>query len=93
VLNVNLPHRPWSEVKGVKLTRLGTRVYSDTLIEKTDPRGRAYYWIGGQDPVWESHEGTDFHAVEHGHISVTPLALDLTDYRAVVDMEQWDLRP
>jgi 5'-nucleotidase len=93
ILNVNMPHRPWSEVQGVKLTRLGTRVYSDTLIEKTDPRGRAYYWIGGQDPVWESDEGTDFHAVEHGHISVTPLALDLTDHRAVVDMEQWELRP
>ena len=93
VLNVNLPHRPWGEVKGIRLTRLGTRVYSDTLIEKTDPRGRAYYWIGGQDPVWESHEGTDFHAVEHGHISVTPLSLDLTDYRAMVDMEQWELAP
>jgi 5'/3'-nucleotidase len=93
VLNVNLPHRPWSEVRGVRLTRLGTRVYSDTLIEKIDPRGRAYYWIGGQDPVWESHEGTDFHAVEHGHISVTPLSLDLTDYRAMVDMEQWELAP
>lgn len=93
VLNVNLPHRPWSEVQGVRLTRLGTRVYSDTLIEKVDPRGRAYYWIGGQDPVWESHEGTDFHAVEHGHISVTPLSLDLTDYRAMVDMEAWDLTP
>jgi 5'-nucleotidase len=93
VLNVNLPHRPWREMQGVRLTRLGTRVYSDTLIEKMDPRGRAYYWIGGQDPVWESEEGTDFHAVEHGQISITPLALDLTDHRAVVDMEQWGLAP
>jgi 5'-nucleotidase len=93
VLNVNLPNRPWHTIPAVQLTRLGTRVYSDTLIAKTDPRGRAYYWIGGQDPVWQSHEGTDFHAVEHGNISVTPLSLDLTDYRAVVDMEQWDLRP
>jgi 5'-nucleotidase len=93
VLNVNLPHRPWNEIQGMRITRLGTRVYSDTLIEKTDPRGRAYYWIGGQDPVWESHEGTDFHAVEHGHISVTPLSLDLTDYRVMVEMEQWGLVP
>jgi len=91
VLNVNLPHRPWSEIQGVRLTRLGTRVYSDTLIEKVDPRGRAYYWIGGQDAVWESAEGTDFHAVEHGHISVTPLSLDLTDHRARADMEAWEL--
>lgn len=93
VLNVNLPHRPWPEIRGVKLTRLGTRVYSDTLIEKTDPRGRAYYWIGGQEPVWESHEGTDFHAVEHGYISITPLSLDFTDYKAVAAMEQWNLTP
>ena len=93
VLNVNLPHRPWTDVKGVRVTRLGNRVYSDTLIEKTDPRGRNYYWIGGQDPVWESEEGTDFQAVEHGFISLTPLSLDLTDYRAVVEMEQWELKP
>jgi len=93
VLNVNMPHRPWQDVQGVTFTRLGTRVYADTLIEKTDPRGRAYYWIGGQDPVWESAEGTDFYAVEHGRISITPLALDLTDYRSVVEMEQWDLAP
>lgn len=91
VLNVNIPFRPWSEVRGVRLTRLGTRVYSDTLIRKEDPRGRPYYWIGGQDPVWESHEGTDFHAVHSGHVSITPLALDLTDYRTLVDMESWDL--
>jgi 5'-nucleotidase len=93
VLNVNMPHRPWEDVKGVSFTRLGTRVYADTLIEKKDPRGRAYYWIGGQDPVWDSEEGTDFHAVEHGRISITPLALDLTDYRSVVEMEQWNLTP
>jgi len=93
VLNVNLPHRPWSEVRGVRYTRLGSRVYSDTLIEKTDPRGRAYYWIGGRDPVWQANEGTDFQAVSEGYISVTPLALDLTDYRAVVDMERWNLEP
>ncbi|TMQ71978.1 MAG: 5'/3'-nucleotidase SurE, partial [Candidatus Eisenbacteria bacterium] len=93
VLNVNLPHRPWSEIRGVRFTRLGSRVYSDTLIEKVDPRGRAYYWIGGRDPVWQADEGTDFQAVSEGYISVTPLALDLTDYRAVVDMERWNLEP
>lgn len=93
VLNVNVPHRPWDEVRGVKLTRLGTRVYSDTLIEKRDPRGRPYFWIGGEDPVWESHEGTDFHAVHAGYISITPLALDLTDFKTMVDMESWRIEP
>jgi 5'-nucleotidase len=93
VLNVNLPHRPWSEIRGVRFTRLGNRVYTDTLIEKTDPRGRAYYWIGGREPVWQKDEGTDFQAVSEGFVSVTPLALDLTDYRAVVEMERWNLEP
>jgi len=93
VLNVNLPHRAWRDVRGVRFTRLGTRVYSDSLIEKTDPRGRAYYWIGGQEPVWRPEEGTDFHAVSEGYISVTPLTLDLTDFRAVVEMERWNLEP
>jgi 5'-nucleotidase len=93
VLNVNLPHRPWDQVRGVRVTRLGTRVYRDSLVRKTDPRGRDYYWIGGEDPVWEPGEGTDFHAVHEGWISVTPMALDLTDHPAVENMEQWNLVP
>lgn len=91
VLNVNLPHRPWEEILGVRWTTLGTRVYSDTLIAKTDPRGRAYYWIGGADPVWEPREGSDFHAVDAGYISVTPLSLDLTDHAA--NLKHWNLAP
>lgn len=91
VLNVNLPHRPWEEIRGVRWTKLGTRVYSDTLIAKTDPRGRAYYWIGGEDPVWEPREGSDYHAVDAGYISVTPLSLDLTDHAA--NLRHWDLEP
>jgi 5'-nucleotidase len=91
LLNVNLPHRPWSEVGGVRITRLGSRVYRDTLIKKVDPRGRDYYWIGGEDPVWEPREGTDFFAVESGYISVTPLRLDLTDEHALEDMQKWNV--
>ena len=93
VFNVNLPHRPWKEIRGVRTTRLGTRVYSDTLIAKTDPRGRAYYWIGGQDPVWETAEGTDIHAVREGYVSITPLSLDLTDADAMTLMGAWNLQP
>jgi 5'-nucleotidase len=91
LLNVNMPHRAWGEVGGVRITRLGSRVYRDTLVKKVDPRGRDYYWIGGQDPVWESMEGTDFHAVNEGCISVTPLRLDLTDEPAVEGMRSWNL--
>ncbi len=92
LLNVNLPHRPWGDIEGVRLTRLGSRVYRDTLVKKTDPRGRDYYWIGGQDPVWEDVEGTDYHAIHAGWISVTPMRLDLTDEGALVDLDAWQLR-
>ena len=91
LLNVNVPHRPWGDVNGVAITRLGTRVYRDTLIRKVDPRGRDYYWIGGEDPVWEPRDGTDFHAVDAGYISVTPMRLDLTDETALEDMKRWTL--
>ncbi len=91
LLNVNIPHLPWIQIKGVELTRLGSRVYRDTLVKKVDPRGRDYYWIGGEDPVWEPQSGTDFHAVSEGSISVTPMRLDLTDERALVDLHAWHL--
>ncbi len=91
-LNVNLPPPPpQGEYRRARITRLGTRVYRDTLIEKTDPRGRAYYWIGGDEPIWEEEEDTDFLAVSQGFVSVTPLRLDLTDFRAMVAMGHWDL--
>ena len=93
LLNVNLPHRPWSDVQGVRVTRLGSRVYQDTLVRKVDPRGRDYYWIGGEDAVWQMGEGTDFDAVQAGYVSVTPLRLDLTDERALDDLREWALVP
>ncbi len=91
LLNVNFPGRPWPEIRGVKVTRLGSRVYHDTLVKKVDPRGRDYYWIGGEDPEWESIEGTDFHAVHAGWISVTPLRLDFTADSALAELEAWSL--
>jgi len=91
LLNLNLPFRPWATIEGVAITRLGSRRYHDTLIRKVDPRGRDYYWIGGEDPVWESTPGTDFHAVHAGWISVTPLHLDLTDGGAMDDLKAWSL--
>jgi 5'-nucleotidase len=93
LLNVNLPHRPQSEIAGVRITRLGSRVYRDTLVRKVDPRGRDYYWIGGQDAEWQVGDGTDFHAVSEGFISVTPLRLDLTDQGAMAELERWGLAP
>ncbi len=91
LLNVNVPSRPPEEIKGVRVTKLGKRVYRDVVVKKQDPRGRDYYWIGGQPPIWCEGEGTDFEAVEEGLISVTPLQLDLTDYKSLHMVRVWDL--
>ena len=93
LLNINIPFLPPNKVKGVKVTRLGTRVYEDTLVRKVDPRGQDYFWIGGEDPVWRPDEGTDFHSVHAGHVSVTPLQLELTDHSARADLQEWGLTP
>jgi 5'-nucleotidase len=93
VLNVNVPQLRDDEIKGVRVTRLGKRTYQDSLIERTDPRGRAYYWIGGDAPIWEPEEGTDFTAVDQGFVSVTPLHLDLTDNSLLATLEDWRLKP
>jgi 5'-nucleotidase len=76
LLNVNVPAGP---IQGVSFTKLGRRVYKQSVIEKLDPRGRKYYWIAGT-PQWEKATGTDFEAISTGRISVTPLHLDLTYY-------------
>lgn len=91
LLNVNVPSMPPEEIKGVRVTKLGKRVYRDAIVKKQDPRGRDYYWIGGQPPIWCEGEGTDFEAVEQGMISVTPLQLDLTDYKSLHMVRNWDL--
>ncbi len=79
LLNVNFP---FGDFRGLEFTRLGRRVYQQTVVEKLDPRGRKYYWIAGT-PEWKQEEGTDFAAVDAGRVSVTPLHLDLTDYRGL----------
>lgn len=80
VLNVNFPVR---EFAGVKITKLGKRIYSEGVIERLDPRGRKYYWIGGEPPVWHPGQGTDFEAIEEGFVSITPLHLDLTHHESI----------
>jgi 5'-nucleotidase len=88
LLNINVPlGRP----KGVRLTRLGARRYTEGVVEQTDPRGRQIYWIGGGEPIWEEIPETDFHEVAKGFVSVTPLHLDMTEYRFLEALS--DLRP
>jgi len=79
LLNVNIPPVPPQEFAGYRITRLGSRVYNDAIIKKTDPRGRDYYWIGGAEPTWKTTPESDFGAVEEGFVSMTPLRLDMTD--------------
>ncbi len=79
LLNVNVPAGGYD---GVRFTRLGYRVYKQAVVEKTDPRGRKYYWIAGT-PVWREEDGTDCAAISARQISITPLHLDLTDYRGL----------
>ena len=89
LLNVNLPPLPASEIAGVRLTRLGRRVYSNSLQAMHDPHGRQIYWIGGGDATWSGPPDSDFQAIRDGYISVTPLHLDLT-HRDVLDAaEGW----
>jgi len=82
LLNVNVPYLTDHEIKGVMVTRQGLRLYRDRLDKRTDPRGRPYYWIGGDAPTAVPDEGTDFGALAQGYVSITPLDLDLTDYPA-----------
>jgi 5'-nucleotidase len=91
LLNVNLPPVDPAAVKGVRVTRLARRVYLDSLTRARDPNGREYFWIGGGEVEWSAPEGTDFHAIDHGYVSVTPLHLDLTNHALLADVERWDL--
>lgn len=90
LLNVNVPNLPEEEIKGVRFTRQGLRVYRDLLVPRLDPRNRPYYWIGGEAPTGVPEEGTDFGALSEGVVSITPLHLDLTAYQALADLNEWE---
>jgi 5'-nucleotidase len=83
LLNINIPYLQDDQIKGIVVTRQGLRVYRDRLDRRLDPRGRPYYWIGGDSPTAIPDEGTDFGALEKGFVSITPLNLDLTDFQAL----------
>jgi len=87
LLNVNVPR---GEVSGIRITRLGHRVYREKVIQEVDPRGRPYYWIGVGPPEWREDEASDIAAVHAGLASVTPLHLDLTHFGALGRMAEWE---
>jgi 5'-nucleotidase len=90
LLNVNVPFMNDEQIRGVRTTRQGLRVYHSRLDERSDPRGRPYYWIGGDAPTGVPERGTDVGALADGFVSVTPLQLDLTAYRVMTDVSNWD---
>ncbi len=91
LLNINLPKIHASEVKGVRVTKLGSRFFSGSLTRMNDPWGREVFWIGGGDVTWTTDPDSDQAAVKDGYISVTPLHMDLTNYRLMEAVGSWAL--
>ncbi|MCD6680324.1 MAG: 5'/3'-nucleotidase SurE [Burkholderiaceae bacterium] len=89
LLNVNVPARPLSELRGVMATRLGRRHLAEPVVRATSPRGDTIYWIGPAGRAKEAGPGTDFNAVDSGWASVTPLDIDLTAPRALRVVREW----
>ena len=90
-LNVNCPDCPASEMLPPLITRQGTRSFIGKIVDKTDPRGRKYYWIGSDEPDFNDEPGTDFHAINRRHVSITPLHLDLTNYESMKILAGWTM--
>jgi len=92
LLNINVPSSARAQIDNYSLTRLGKRVFNDVIHEKLDPRGRKYFWIGGSPQILSQGKGTDLGALRKGLISITPLHLDLTNYKALEEIGGW-LKP
>jgi 5'-nucleotidase len=90
LLSVNVPYLPLEEIRGIQITRQGLRIYRDALVRRNDPRGRPYYWIGGEVPGGVPDEGTDFGALQQGYVSITPVQLDLTAHNLLEPLKAWE---
>ncbi len=89
LLNVNVPDVAINELKGTQVTRLGARHHAEDMIKQKDPRGHDIFWLGPPGKEQDAGEGTDFHAIEHGFVSVTPLQVDLTAHESLQAMDRW----
>ncbi|MBF0784957.1 5'/3'-nucleotidase SurE [Muribacter muris] len=83
ILNINVPNLPYSQLKGIQITRLGRRSPAAQIVKQQDPRGSTVYWIGENGKPVEASEGTDFHAIEQGYVSITPLQADMTAHASL----------
>jgi len=89
LLNINLPGIPGDDVKGVKVTHLGSRVFSEEIALMKDPWGKDIYWIGGGHVTWSGGVDSDVRATRDGYISVTPLHMDMTNYKLIEVVQSW----
>ena len=89
-LSVNVPYLPEEQIRGVRITHQGMRIYRDELVVRHDPKGTPYYWIGGEFPTATMDEDSDFHAIENGYVSITPIQLDLTDHKVIPVLKNWE---
>ncbi len=89
ILNINVPNLPLEKIKGLQVTRLGTRHGAEPMVKEYDPRGRPIYWVGPPGLEADAGPGTDFHAVNSGYVSITPLHLDMTHYKIFDQLSTW----
>ena len=89
VLNVNVPDLPLDRIAGVRATRLGHRHRSRPAVADRDPAGECIYWFGEAGSARDNAPDTDFHAVDEGYVSVTPIHADLTRHRALDTISSW----
>ncbi len=91
LLNVNVPYLEENAIKGFHITRQGIRIYKDQLVKREDPRGRPYYWIGGDPPSGVNEVGTDFGDLAAGYVTITPIQLDMTAYSLMEELKSWQI--
>jgi 5'-nucleotidase len=89
LLNVNVPDMPYADIGAFEVTRLGSRHKSEPAIKTEDPRGRPIFWVGPVGPEQDAGPGTDFYAINHNNVSITPMQVDLTKYSVIEDVTQW----
>jgi 5'-nucleotidase len=89
LLNINVPDVPRESIRGYRVTRLGRRHKAENVIKTQNPRGETVYWVGAAGAAQDAGEGTDFHAIEAGYVSVTPLQIDLTNRDQMRDVARW----
>lgn len=89
LLNVNIPDRAYADLQGMEITRLGHRHKSEPALRTKDPRGRDVFWVGPVGSEEDAGPGTDFYAVRHGYVSITPMQVDLTRYSSMDTLAAW----